>query len=344
MTVPTQEQLDDSTIPHVTFTSDMLWDPAKYDDPIMTDHVAEVVDDDMETAINPYIDPEYDKAHTDNSAEQRDVFFSDLLQERVYDFGTDCMDEFESVSESVCTYIDNMFQPMANITQVMTHLCQYTYQAKKTWLEHKYSKTIEELRPHFAFVSTDQIKATIEALTQFYRASQWSKKLKRHFKSRFPGANVNQINENVCSDTAYMETKGAADGITGHGGALGFQCFVGHDSKHLAVYMVKTDKAYPICLEEYIRTHGAPKRAETSEAAKEIYHNFGIADSNSEPYYQNQNAAEREIQDVKKEMELLMNITNTPDNMWPLCAEFVCLVKNHSLCQFEQSHANGKAH
>jgi hypothetical protein len=44
----------------------------------------------------------------------------------------------------------------------------------------------------------------------------------------------------------------------------------------------------------------------------------------------NQNAAEREIQDVKKEMELLMNITNTPDNMWPLCAEFVCLVKNHT--------------
>jgi hypothetical protein len=129
-----------------------------------------------------------------------------------------------------------------------------------------------------------------------------------------------------------METKGAADGITGHGGALGFQCFVRHDSKHLAVYMVQTDKAYPICLGEYIRTHGAPKKmfcdnakAETLEAAKEIYCNFGIADRNSEPYYQNQNAAEREIKDVKKEMELLMNITNTPHNMWPWCAEFVCL-------------------
>jgi hypothetical protein len=53
MTVPTQEQLDDPTIPHVTFTSDMLWDPAKYDDPIMTDQVAEVVDNDKETVITP---------------------------------------------------------------------------------------------------------------------------------------------------------------------------------------------------------------------------------------------------------------------------------------------------
>jgi hypothetical protein len=230
-----------------------------------------------------------------------------------------------------------MFQPMPNITQVMAHLCQFTYQAKKTWLEHKYGKTIDELRPHFAFASSDWIKATIEASTQLYQASQWSKKLKRHLKSRFCGANVNCINETVCSDTAYTETKGAADGITGHGGALGFQCFVGHDSKHLVVYMVQTNKAYPICLGEYIHMHGAPKKmfcdnakAETSEAAKEIYRNFGIADGNSQPYYQNQNAAEREIQDVKKEMELLMNITNTPHNMWLLCADFVCLVKNHT--------------
>jgi hypothetical protein len=348
MTVPTQEQLDDLTIPHVTFTLDMPWDPAKYDNLIVNDQVAEVVDDDNETVINPYIDPEYDEAHTDNLAEQRDVFFGELLQEKAYDFGTDCMDEFESVSGSVCTYFDTMFQPMPNIMQVMAHLCQFTYQAKKSWLEHKYGKTIDELCPHFAFASSDWIKATIEASTQFYQASQWSKKLKQHFKSCFPGANVNQINETVCSDTAYMETKGAADGITGHSGALGFQCFVGHNSKHLVVYMVKTNKAYPICLGEYICTHGAPKKmfcdnakAETSEAAKEIYCNFGIADGNSELYYQNQNAAEREIQDVKTEMELLMNINNTLDNMWPLCA---CLVKNHMACVSLNNHTPMEKH
>jgi hypothetical protein len=66
-------------------------------------------------------------------------------------------------------------------------------------------------------------------------------------------------------------------------------------------------------------------KAEASEATKEIYQNFGIVDGNSEPYYQNQNAAKQEIQDLKKEMTLLMNITNTLKNMWPLCVEYVCL-------------------
>jgi hypothetical protein len=148
----------------------------------------------------------------------------------------------------------------------------------------------------------------------------------------FPGANVERINETVCSDTAYMDTKGTANG-----GAMGFQLFVGHDTKHMAVYMVQTDAAYPRCLGEYIRSHGAPKKmfcddtkAKTLEATKEIYQNFGIANANSEPYYQNQNAAEQEIQDVKKEIELLMNRTYTPDNMWPLCAEFVVLLMNHT--------------
>jgi hypothetical protein len=63
---------------------------------------------------------------------------------------------------------------------------------------------------------------------------------------------------------------------------------------------------------------------------KEFYRNFGIEDGNSEPYYQNQNHAEHEIQDVKKEVAHLMNVTNTPVGMWALCIEYVCLLKNHT--------------
>jgi hypothetical protein len=140
----------------------------------------------------------------------------------------------------------------------------------------------------------------------------------------------------VCTDTAFMEIKGAADGITGHGGAIGFQLYVGHDSRHMAVYPVQTDGDFPKTLEDYIRMHGAPAKlysdnakAELSNKTKAILRNFGIADASSEPHYQNQNAAEREIQDVKKDIELLMNLTNTPSNLWHLCAEYVCMVKNH---------------
>jgi hypothetical protein len=60
--------------------------------------------------------------------------------------------------------------------------------AKLTYVEHKYGKTLEQLRPHFAWASAECIKATMEASTQLYRATQYSKKLKKHLKSRFPGA------------------------------------------------------------------------------------------------------------------------------------------------------------
>jgi hypothetical protein len=156
-------------------------------------------------------------------------------------------------------------------------------------------KTIDELHTHFAFASADWIKVTVEASTQLYRAGQWSKKIKQDFKTPFPGAIVNCINETRCSDTTYMK-KGAANGIGGHGGALRFQCFIGRDSNHLAVYIVQTNAAYPKCLGEYIHTHGAPNKmfcdnskAEVSDVVKEIYCNFRITYGNSELYYyQNQ--------------------------------------------------------
>jgi hypothetical protein len=148
---------------------------------------------------------------------------------------------------------------------------------------------------------------------------------------------VTRVKENVCTDTVFMQVYGQADGIPGHSGAIGFQLFVGHDTKHLAVFPVKTDGAFPETLEEYICMHGAPQKlfsnnakAKTSNRTKAILRNFGIADGSSEPYYQNQNAAEREIQDVKNDIEKVMNITNFPDDMWPLCAEYICLVKNHT--------------
>jgi hypothetical protein len=64
--------------------------------------------------------------------------------------------------------------------------------------------------------------------------------------------------------------------------------------------------------------------------AKEIYQNFGISDGSTEPHYHNQNAAEQEIQDVKKDIAMILNITNTPYEWWPLCVEYIAIVKNHT--------------
>jgi hypothetical protein len=83
--------------------------------------------------------------------------------------------------------------------------------------------------------------------------------------------------------------------------------------------MVQTAAMYPQCLGEYIRTHSAPKKvfcdnakAETSDATKRFTRTSALQMEIQSHTNQNQNAAEREIQDLKKAMMLLMNITNTP--------------------------------
>jgi hypothetical protein len=335
MTPPTIEQLNDETTPHVLLTSDMPWDPTKYDEP------------DEEVPQTPLIPFEHEAEPS--RADTVSAFFSKMSRVCNYEVGSDAdsitNDEFcelhdSDLPESIQAERNSHFslcETMPNIVASFASACCTGYKTNKTYLEHKYGKTLKEFQPNLGFLPTERIKATIEASTQFFRAHQWSKKIKRHYKSRFPGANVKRVNETVSTDTAYMDVKGAADGITGYGGAMGFQLFVGNDSKHLAVYTLKTNGEYPRCLGKYIRTHGAAKKmfcdnakAQTSEEVKQLYRNFGIDDGNSEPHYQNQNHAEREIQDVKKALIHLMNVTNTPTNMWPLCVEYICLLKNHT--------------
>jgi hypothetical protein len=67
-----------------------------------------------------------------------------------------------------------------------------------------------------------------------------------------------------------MEHPGHADGITGHGGALGFQLFVGMDSKHLEAYPVQTDGSFPNVLADYIRMHRAPTKLFSDNARAEM--------------------------------------------------------------------------
>ena len=152
-----------------------------------------------------------------------------------------------------------LFYTVPNVIAAVASMTR-NIEAKLTYVNHKYGKTLAELRPNFAWASTERIKATWEASTQYFRATQWSKKIKRHFKSRFPGANVERINEVVSTDTASLETDWRSDGISGHGGAIGFQLFVGNESRHLAVYPVQTDGEFPAALGEYIRTHRAPNK------------------------------------------------------------------------------------
>jgi hypothetical protein len=76
----------------------MPWDPAKYDDPKIDVNFND--DNNEMVAVEPYIDPEYEQGLNSN----QEAYFMELLQQKVYSISTECMNEFEKVSNMVCAY------------------------------------------------------------------------------------------------------------------------------------------------------------------------------------------------------------------------------------------------
>lgn len=69
----------------------------------------------------------------------------------------------------------------------------------------KHTKTAEQLKPNFAWLPTDRIKATLNNTTQLYKTYKWGNKMKRHFKSRYPRANLPHSDETVATDTKWWK-------------------------------------------------------------------------------------------------------------------------------------------
>ena len=60
--------------------------------------------------------------------------------------------------------------------------------------------------------------------------------MRRHFKSRFPGANVPCCDELVATDTLFSDTPAHDDGIPGHDGCTMLQLYCGIQSEFTAGY------------------------------------------------------------------------------------------------------------
>ena len=76
--------------------------------------------------------------------------------------------------------------------------------------------------------------------------------LRKHFKTRFPAANVTRLNETVATDTFFSDIPALDDGIIGHGGSTMLQLYCGCRSNLLAVYPMKTDHEMGHTLEDFI--------------------------------------------------------------------------------------------
>ena len=191
------------------------------------------------------------------------------------------------------------------------------------------------LRPHFGWVPTDCIKATLDATTQYYRATMHYP-FRKHFKSCFPAANVNCIPEWFATNTIFSDVPAHDDGIPGHGGCTMLQLYGGVNTHFLAGYPLSSEASMPETLEDFIRDHSAMKglmsdnaKSEVSRAMKNIQRLYMIKDCQSEPHYQHQNLIERCIQDVKRMSNNIMDRIGCPTKFWLLCTLFTISLLNH---------------
>jgi hypothetical protein len=74
---------------------------------------------------------------------------------------------------------------------------------------------LPSLKPYFGWVDEKRIEATLARTTQFYRATIHHP-FRKHFKSRFPAANVNRLLEWYATDTVLGMVPAADNGIAGH--------------------------------------------------------------------------------------------------------------------------------
>jgi hypothetical protein len=190
------------------------------------------------------------------------------------------------------------------------------------------------LKPNFGFVPVDRIQKTLEHTSQYARMDT-RLPLRKHFKTRFPAANVSRLNETVATDTFFSDIPAHDDGIYGHGGATMIQLFCGTTSLLTAGYPMKTGDEMAGTLEDFIRSFGAPNalfsdnaKNQIGKAVREILRMYAIKDFQCEPHHQHQNPAERRIQEVKKLGNHLMDRTNTPPHLWLLCLLYVIYLLN----------------
>ena len=194
---------------------------------------------------------------------------------------------------------------------------------------------LDKLSPNFGFVPSQRIQHTLDHTTRFARLDT-RLPLRKHFKSRFPAANVNRLNEVVATDTYFSDTPALDDGIMGHGGTTMVQLFCGCSSLLTAVYPMRRENNIAGTLEDFIRHHGAPNalfsdnaKSQIGRAVQEILRMYAIKDFQCEPHHQHQNFAERRIQEVKKLSNTLLDRSGSPPNLWLLCVQHVVYILNH---------------
>ena len=274
------------TYPHVFFTSDDAWNPQNLDHEYNIDDL-DITDDDHIPSFG-----------------NEDV--NDYGEFNTRECSTHLISHHQDNFETYHSYVDR--------TIIQVHLNHVTPR------QHDFNR----LQPHFGFVPTKRIQKTIENTTQFCRLDA-RLPLRKHYKSRFPAANIPRRNEIVATDTFFSDVPAHDDGILGHGGSKMVQLYCGTTSLITAIFPMRNESEMPGTLLDFIRKLGAPNglfsdnaKVQIGKTIQTILRMYCIEDMQSEPHHQHQNPAERRIQDIKKVSNHIMDRTGTPSKFWLL--------------------------
>ena len=282
----------DMKLPHIILTADMDWDPRCMDH-TFTDANGEVTDE--------YHDALSNTGKFFENFDQRVTLTGEMIHpdDDEYDF------HFLDPRERAASHLANNHK---------TKLKEPDYEA---------------LRPNFGWATIEMIKKTFATSTQFFR-NMYRLPLRKHFKSRFPGANVGRRNEPVAMDTYFSDTPAIGTVVKMA------QIFVGRKTLVTDVYPMQREAQIPCTLEHNIKDRGAMEiiisdgaKAAIGQRIKAICGIYRIKNYQSEPYHQHQNYAENRIGTLKDGTNRVMERSGAPASLWLLALVYVCVLLNH---------------
>ena len=188
----------------------------------------------------------------------------------------------------------------------------------------------DALRPFFLNAPRDVVIRTLNSTTQFYHSIPQASRLFDMRRAHFPACNVIRRHEGVGTDTIFFD-------IEAWGGYRCCQFYIGRRSYYMSAHGMLTDGQFVGSLEDEIRYRGAMDllisdraQAEISARVREILRAFRIKDWQSEPHHQNQNIAERYIQELKKYANWVMNTSGAPPEAIFFIIKYAMFIHNRT--------------
>ena len=262
----------------------------------------------------------------ENDSPEDDEWFDAQEEEQLDD------SEFYETREGWIVSEDDLAQPPLWKSEDFTRMVNDVKIVTKPKKTRRKKRDLESCRRFFAWKPTDVIRRTFECTTQFAR-NVIRLPMRKHLRSRFPGLNVRRLWEVYATDTFFAHEVAI-------GGEECAQLYCGKTSQFTQVYGMKSKSEMPGTLMDFIRQFGAMiglfsdnAKEQTSAAVIDIQRNYNIKDMQCEPRYQNQNPAERKIQEVKAMANTVLDRSGAPGKFWFLAMCYCVCVLNRIACK-----------